>query len=117
MLPRLRDTIERAHRLGVKVVTGADTGYGPNSVTRIAHEVSAFVEMGMTPLQALQAATIVAAELLAIEKQTGAIDAGLEADLVIVERNPLEQVGTLQDPLLVISNGRVALDRLNFGRE
>jgi imidazolonepropionase-like amidohydrolase len=117
MLPRLRDTIERAHRLGVKVVTGADTGYGPNSVTRIAHEVAAFVEMGMTPLQALQAATIVAAELLGIEKQTGAIDARLEADLVVVERNPLEQVRTLQDPLLVISNGRVALDRLNFGRE
>jgi imidazolonepropionase-like amidohydrolase len=70
----------------------------------------------MTPLQALQAATTVAAELLAIEKRTGAIEAGLEADLVAFERNPLEDVRTLQDPLLVISNGHVALNRLTFAR-
>ena len=116
MLPRLRETIERARRAGVKIVTGADTGYGPTSVTRIAHEVAAFVEMGMTPLQALQSATTVAAELFGMEKRAGAIEPGLEADLVIVERNPLEQVRTLQDPLLVLSNGRVALDRLTFGK-
>jgi imidazolonepropionase-like amidohydrolase len=116
MLPRLRETVERAHKLGVKIATGADTGYGPNSVTRIAHEVAAFVEIGMTPLQALQAATIVPAELLGIEKRTGAIETGLEADLLVVERNPLSEVGTLRDPLLVVSNGRVALNRLNFGK-
>ena len=116
MLPRLRETVERARQAGVKIVTGADTGYGPTSVTRIAHEVAAFVEMGMTPLQALQSATTVAAELFGMEKRAGAIEPGLDADLVIVERNPLEQVRTLQDPLLVLSNGRVALDRLTFGK-
>ncbi len=116
MLPRLRETTERAHKLGVKIVTGADTSYGPNSVTRIAHEVAAFVEMGMTPLQALQSATILAAELLGGEKRLGSIEAGFEADLLVVERNPLEHVRTLQDPLLVVSNGRVAVDRLNFGK-
>jgi imidazolonepropionase-like amidohydrolase len=116
MLPRLRDTVIRAHKLGVKIVTGADTGYGPNSVTRIAHEVAAFVEMGMTPLQAVQAATSVAAELLALGKRTGAIESGLEADLIVVERNPLEQVQTLEDPLLVVSNGQVALNRLTFAK-
>ena len=116
MLPRLRETTARAHKLGVKIVTGADTSYGPNSVTRIAHEVAAFVEIGMTPLQALQSATTVAAALLGAETRLGAIEAGFEADVVIVERNPLESVGTLQDPLLVISNGRVALNRLTFGK-
>jgi imidazolonepropionase-like amidohydrolase len=116
MLPRLRDTVVRAHKLGVKIVTGADTGYGPNSVTRIAHEVAAFVEMGMTPLQALQAATTVAADLLAVEKRIGAIETGLEADLLIVERNPLEEIRTLEDPLLVVSNGQVAMNRLTFGK-
>ncbi|MGH9346125.1 MAG: amidohydrolase family protein [Vicinamibacterales bacterium] len=116
MLARLRETVERAHALGVRIVAGADTGYGPNSVTRIAHEVAAFVEIGMTPLEALQSATTVAAELLGIEKRTGAVEAGLEADLLVVERNPLEQVRTLQDPLLVVSNGRVAVNRLSFGR-
>jgi imidazolonepropionase-like amidohydrolase len=117
MLPRLRDTVVRAHRLGVKVVTGADTGYGPNSVTRIAHEMAEFTEMGMTPLQALQAATTTAAELLGVEKRTGVIESGMEADVIAVERNPLEQIRTLQDPLLVVSNGQVAMNRLTFAKE
>lgn len=117
MLPRLRETVQRALKLGVKIVTGADTGYGPNSVTRVSHEVAAFVEMGMTPLQALQSATIVAAEMLNLTAHVGAIEPGLEADVLVVERNPLEHVGTLDDPLLVVSNGRVVINRLDFGRD
>jgi imidazolonepropionase-like amidohydrolase len=117
MLPRLADTIRRAHRLGVRLVTGADTSYGPQSVTRISHEVAAFVELGLSPLEALQSATITAAELLGLEKTTGAIEAGLEADLVAVDGNPLENVVLLQDPLLVVSNGFVVVDRLEFGKK
>jgi imidazolonepropionase-like amidohydrolase len=116
MLPRLRDMIVRAHRLGVKIVTGSDTAYGPNSLTRIGQEVTHFVEMGFTPLQAIQSATLVNAELLRLEKAVGVVEPGYEADLIAVEQNPLERVVTLQDPLLVISNGRVGLDRLDFGR-
>jgi imidazolonepropionase-like amidohydrolase len=116
MLPRLRDMVVRAHRMGVKIVTGSDTGYGPNSLTRIGQEVTHFVEMGFTPLQAIQSATLVNAELLRLEKSIGAVEVGYEADLIAVEKNPLENITTLQDPLLVISNGRVALDRLDFGR-
>jgi imidazolonepropionase-like amidohydrolase len=116
MLPRLRETIVRARRLGVKIVTGGDTSYGPNSLTRISQEIAHFVEMGFTPLEALQSATTVNAEMLRLEKSIGVVDAGFEADLVVVERNPLENVTTLQDPLLVISNGRIAVDRLNFGK-
>jgi imidazolonepropionase-like amidohydrolase len=116
MLPRLRSAVERAHRLGVKIVTGADTGYGPASLTRIAHEVAAFVELGMTPAEALRSATVTAAEMLRLEKKTGAVEAGLEADLIVVEGNPLADPVVLQDVLLVISNGRVALDRLAFAK-
>lgn len=116
MLARLEETVKRAHKAGVTLVTGADTSYGPSSVTRIAREVSEFVRMGIPPLAALQAATVRAAELLRVEKQTGRVAPGFEADLLVVERNPLEHVGTLQDPLLVVSNGRVGLDRLNFGK-
>src|SRR5262249_2498868 len=116
MLPRLRDAVVRAHRLGVKIVTGSDTGYGPNSLTRIGPEATHCVEMGLTPRQAIQSATIVNAEMLRLEKSIGVVEVGFEADLIAVEKNPLENVTTLQDPLLVISNGRVGLDRLNFGR-
>jgi len=116
MLPRLRDMVVRAHRLGVKIVTGSDTAYGPNSLTRIGQEVTHFVEMGFTPLQAIQSATLVNAELLRLEKSVGVVELGYEADLIAVEQNPLERIVTLQDPLLVVSNGRVGLDRLDFGR-
>jgi len=116
MLPRLRDVIGRAHKMGVKLVAGTDTGYGPNSLTRVSQEVAHFVEMGLTPLEAVQSATITSAEMLRLEKSIGSAEVGFEADLIAVEHNPLERIVTLQDPLLVISNGRVGLDRLDFGR-
>ena len=116
MLPRLRDAIARAHKMGVRVVAGSDTGYGPGSVGRLSIEVANLVEIGLSPLAALQAATITNANMLRREKQIGQVAAGFEADLLVLERNPLEHVSTLQDPLLVISNGRVAVDRLTFGR-
>lgn len=117
MLPRLRDTVRRAHAMGVKIVAGGDTGYGPNSLTRIAHELAHFVEIGFTPLQALQAATFVNAEMLRLEKSVGLLEAGFEADLIAVEKNPLDDITTCQDPLLVMSNGRIAIDRLDFARK
>jgi imidazolonepropionase-like amidohydrolase len=116
MLPRLRDTVVRAHGLGVAIVTGSDTGYGPSSLTRIGQEIAHFVEMGFTPLEAIQSATIRGAEMLRLEKSIGAIEMGFEADLIAVDQNPLETITTLQDPLLVISNGRIGLDRLDFTR-
>ena len=61
-------------------------------------------------------ATTVAAELLGIGDRTGAIRPGLEADLIVVERNPLADSRALADVLVVISNGWVALNRLPFGR-
>lgn len=116
MLPRLKETIAKAHKLGVKIVAGSDTGYGPSSIGRISIEVANLVDSGVPPLAALQAATLVNAQLLKKEKEIGQLTAGFEADLVVVERNPLEYLPTLQDPLLVISNGRIGLDRLNFAR-
>ncbi len=116
MLPRLRATVEHAHRIGVKIVAGTDTSYGPNSLTRIGQEITHFTEMGLTPLEALQAATLVSAEMLRLERSIGAIEPGFEADLIAVAENPLQTITTVQDPLLVVSNGRVAVDRLDFGR-
>ncbi len=116
MLPRLAETVQRAHRMGVRIATGADTQYGPESLSRISGEVASLVELGLTPVEALRSATTVAAELLGIGGKTGAIQTGLEADLIVVERNPLQDAKALADVLVVISNGRVALNRLPFGR-
>ena len=116
MLPRIQDTFRRAHAMGIPIVTGVDTSYGPESISRVTMEVVSFVELGMTPLEAIQAATSRAAELLEIDDTTGAVEPGLEADLIVVEQNPLEDVRVIQDVILVISNGRLALKRLPFAR-
>jgi imidazolonepropionase-like amidohydrolase len=98
----------------VKIVTGGDTSYGPASLTRIPLEIANFVAMGMSPLEALRSATSTAAQLLKLERSIGAVEPGFEADLIAVDGNPLDDVRSLQDPLLVVSNGRVALNRLDF---
>jgi len=116
MRPVLRAAIAKAAKLGVKIVAGSDTGYGPNSVARVSREATELVGAGLTPLQALQAATIVNAEMLRFEKRIGALEAGFEADVLVVDGNPLEDIRALLDPLLVISNGRIGLDRLSFGK-
>jgi imidazolonepropionase-like amidohydrolase len=116
MLVRLETTFRRAHELGIKIATGADTYYGPESLTRVYHEIINFTKLGMSPLEAIQSATIVGAELLHIEDTTGAIEVGLEADLIAVEGNPLEDVRVIQDVLVVINNGRVGMNRLPFKR-
>lgn len=113
MLPRARDMLQRAHRIGVTIVAATDSDYGPGSVIRIGQELTYFVEFGITPLESIQAATIRAAEMLRLEKSIGVVEAGYEADLIVVERSPFDDITTVQDPLLVISNGRVGLDRLN----
>ncbi len=112
MLAHLKGVVQRAHAMGVKIATGADTEYGPRSLTRVSHEVANFVEMGMTPIAAIQSATIAGAELLGLHDRTGELKQGFDADLLIVDGDPLKEIELLQDPMIVISNGRVALNRL-----
>ncbi|MGI9262231.1 MAG: amidohydrolase family protein [Woeseiaceae bacterium] len=115
MLPQLEKVIREAYSLGIKIVTGADNRYEETSINRISLEVEAFVDFGMTHFEALQAATTSAAELLRIDDRTGHIAEGYEADLIVVPSNPLEEVKGLQDVLLVMSNGQLALRRIPFG--
>ena len=116
MIPRAEQTIRKARQLGVAIVAGADVSYTPQSITRISHEVANFVKLGMSPIEALRSATTVAAELFGLAAKTGAIEPGLEADLIVVETDPLINPVALQDVLLVMSNGRIAVDRLRFGK-
>jgi imidazolonepropionase-like amidohydrolase len=112
MLPRAKETTSHAHAMGIKIVAGTDTGYGPTSNLRIPHEIAELVQVGLTPMEAIQSATSIAAECLGIANRTGSIRPGLEADMVVVERNPLNEVAGLADVLLVINDGKVALNRL-----
>lgn len=111
MLPRVQQMAADAHRLGVRIVAATDTGYGPNSTTTLAHELLELVDVGLTPLEALRAATVTAAELFGISDRVGRIEPGLEADLIVTEFNPLDGIGTVQDVLMVISDGEVIVRR------
>ncbi len=115
MVPRLEQAVRDAHRLGVRFATGADTYYDNESINRVSLEVAHLVRLGLSPFEALQAATVRAADLLGLGDRTGRIAEGYEADLVLVPGDPLQDPIVLQDPLVVISNGRVALERLPFG--
>ncbi|MDX2031243.1 MAG: amidohydrolase family protein [Blastocatellia bacterium] len=112
MVPRLRETTALAWQMGLKMLAGTDTDYGAASNFRIAHELMELNRAGVPPIDAIRAATSSAAECFGLAQRTGSIRPGLEADLIVVERNPLDQLGNLQDVLLVINNGRVAINRL-----
>jgi imidazolonepropionase-like amidohydrolase len=111
MLPRVQEMAGMAHDLGVKIVAATDTGYGPNSTTTLAHELLELVEIGMSPLEALRAATTTAAELFGLDTRAGRLEEGYEADLIVLERNPLEDIGVVQDVLMVVSDGAVIVQR------
>lgn len=111
LLHYLQKGFRRALELGVTILTATDTQYGPNTNVRVYREMTHFVEMGMTPLQALQSATIRSAEVYGIRDRTGAIEVGLEADLVSVDGNPVEDIYATHEPMFVMSNGRIVFHR------
>ena len=89
------ESVSQALAAGVTVVAGTDAGgHGhPNNALELEHLVAA----GMTPMQALQAATSRAAECLGLEQEIGTIEKGKWADLVLVDGDPLRDVRVLQD--------------------
>lgn len=102
--PLARASLEKAIKAGVKVAIGTDAPLIPHG--RNAYELVAMVERGMTPAQALRAATVIPAELIRMD-DLGQIRAGMQADLIAVDRNPLEDVRALQNVRFVMKSGRV----------
>lgn len=114
MVPNLENAIRTAHRLGVRLATGADSYYQSDSINRISLEVEKFVDLGLSNFEALQTATVGSADLLGIADRTGRIAPGYEADMILLPGNPLEDIRVLHDVLLVMSNGRLAVKRIPF---
>jgi imidazolonepropionase-like amidohydrolase len=112
MAPRLRETAARAWKLGVRIVAGSDAQY--DDERRLQDELAELVQNGMAPMDAIKAATSVAADCLMIGGRTGSVKPGLEADLIAVDTDPLADINALRDVLLVINNGTVVVNRLSF---
>ena len=114
MLPRLRETVRHAQQIGVRIIAGADSGYTPDDPHRLSDEMSELVAAGMAQIDAIRAATSRAAECIGISGRTGAIRAGLEADLIVLDRNPLDDINAVRDVLLVVNDGKLAVNHLKF---
>ena len=111
MRDRKRTTVHgvsftKALRAGVKIAFGTDVGGFPWSEP-IAQEFAREIEFGMTPMQAIQSATVKAAELLGMSGQIGVIVPGAYADLMAVDGNPLENVAALEQAEFVMKDGQV----------
>ena len=105
-------SLQMALEAGVRVVAGTDAGgwvHGNN-----AQELGCLVDAGMTPMQAIKAATGDAAACLGLETDLGTVEVGKRADLVLVEGDPLDDVTILEEGravMAVLKDGRVCLDR------
>lgn len=109
MLPRVREAAALAWKMGVVVAAGSDMRYDASSVRVLADEIAELVGAGMPPAEAVKAATSAAAGCLGIEGRTGAIRPGLEADMIVVERDPLRDVRALRNVIMVINDGHVVI--------
>jgi imidazolonepropionase-like amidohydrolase len=90
---------------GVKIAFGTDAAVYPHGLN--AHEFAVYVQLGMTPLQAIQTATVNAADLLGWSDRIGSIEPGKFADLVAVDGDPTKDVTLLQHPVMVMKSGVV----------
>ena len=96
---KLREAIQR----GVKFVMGTDAGIMPHGDN--AKEFAYYVEMGMTPMQAIETATVNAARLMGLEEEIGRLDEGMPADIVATNQSPLLDIKALQNITFVMKGG------------
>jgi imidazolonepropionase-like amidohydrolase len=99
-----KSNIKRAMKAGVKIALGTDAAVYPHGLN--AHELDVYVsQLGMAPIAALQTATVNAADLMGWNAKTGSLEAGKWADIIAVDKDPLEDVRVLQDVKFVMKAG------------
>lgn len=103
--PLIQATFKRAHEAGVKIAFGTDQGVAPHGDN--GKEFVYMVEAGMTPMQAIQSATLEGARLLGAENELGTVEAGKLADLVAVPGDPLADIALLGRVSFVMKGGVV----------
>ena len=103
--PIHREGVAKAHNMGTKIALGTDGGPGDAMI-----ELSEFVDCGMSPMDAIVAGTRNTADALSILDRVGTVEAGKDADLLIVSKNPLDDIDVLQvqdNISLVMTHGKV----------
>ena len=103
--PKMLDMARRAHAGGVRIAFGTDTGVSAHGDN--AQEFALLVRAGLTPLEAIQSATVGAAEHLKISNEAGRLAPGMPADLIAVSGDPLSDVTELERVRFVMKGGQV----------
>jgi imidazolonepropionase-like amidohydrolase len=102
-----RRHVAELHRAGVALIAGTDAGIGPSKRHGLVPmAVAELVEAGLTASEAVESATSLAARACGVHPRTGRLGVGLDADLLMVDADPLTDVTTLQRPAVVVSRGR-----------
>jgi len=115
MQTALHSVVRKAQKIGIQIAASTDGSYGVGDETasiRVAHDIEDLVDCGLSPLEAIQAATKTGAVLLGIDDRTGSVIEGNEADLIVVDRNPLEDLRALFEPILIVNNGQIIVNRV-----
>jgi imidazolonepropionase-like amidohydrolase len=98
-----RSNFQKAVEAGATIVYGTDAGVYPHGQN--AKQLSRMTRFGMTPLQAIQSATVTAAEVMGWGYEVGKIQEGYAADFIAVKGNPLENIELLETPAVIIKAG------------
>ena len=100
-----RENFRKAVKAGVNMVFGSDAGVYPHGDN--GKQFARMVTWGMTPMEAIQAATINSATLLKQQESLGSIEAGRKADVIAVKGNPLDDMALMEDVGLVVKDGQI----------
>jgi imidazolonepropionase-like amidohydrolase len=103
--PLIKETFAKAYDAGVPIVFGTDTGVSAHGDN--AQEFALMVEGGMSPMEAIQSATSVAATFLGISDTHGSLEADKQADIIAVPGNPLDDIRLMEQVVFVMKGGRV----------
>jgi imidazolonepropionase-like amidohydrolase len=103
-IARSLQIVKALHDAGIPIVAGTDKGVPGVSLAR---EIELYVEAGISPIDAIRAATAVPAKVMGLADESGTIRPGLRADLIVVDGNPLERIADIEKIAFVCANGRL----------
>jgi hypothetical protein len=103
-LKSMKSILKKLYDAGVPIVAGTDMGFPGFSLAR---ELEIYVEASLSPGQALRTATIIPAQVMGLAQKTGSVKIGKNADLVIIDGNPLTNISNVRQVKVVVKGGKV----------
>ena len=100
----LLKTIGALHKANIPIVAGTDVGVPGHTLHR---ELELYVKAGLTPLEAIQTATVTPARVMKLENEVGTIEAGRRADIIVLDANPLDNISNIRSVRFVVTQGRL----------